>query len=259
MRAMILPAALTVLLAGCGFDPAPTAPDDAKLPPPEPALDFAPPQLAAAVTNAWATKAPLPVARAYSAAAVLNGLLYVVGGATDDDPATRTVHAYNPGGNSWTTKASLPAGRWAPSAGVINGVLYVAGGLDPDFKPTRTLFAYTPATNTWATKAPMLVAGACGAGGVIGGKLYVFTQCWSHRRRIPALRSGDQHLGAAADPGLPPPVSRRRRDRRRSSTWRAGWTWTAIPGRSWRSTTPSPTAGRWEPRCRRGAVGPRAP
>ena len=61
MRAMILPAALTVLLAGCGFDPAPTAPEDAELPPPEPALDFAPPQLAAAVTNAWATKAPLPV------------------------------------------------------------------------------------------------------------------------------------------------------------------------------------------------------
>ena len=32
MRATILPAALTVLLAGCGFDPAPTAPDDAGLP-----------------------------------------------------------------------------------------------------------------------------------------------------------------------------------------------------------------------------------
>ena len=129
MRATTLAAALTVLLAGC-FDSDPTAPDETGPPVPEPALGLSEPQLAAVATNFWATKAPLPTARYYSAAAVLNNLLYVVGGSTKDTLAGRTVHAYNPNNNSWTTRASLPVGQWAPSAAVLNGVLYVAGGTD---------------------------------------------------------------------------------------------------------------------------------
>jgi hypothetical protein len=78
MRTTIL-AALTVLLAGCGLDSDPTAPDETGLPMPEPALGLAEPQLAAAATNFWAAKAPLPVARYYAAAGVVNGLLYVAG------------------------------------------------------------------------------------------------------------------------------------------------------------------------------------
>ena len=66
MRATILAAAL-VLLAGCGFDSAPTAPDETGPPMPEPALDYSEPQLAAVATNFWATKAPVPVARFYAA------------------------------------------------------------------------------------------------------------------------------------------------------------------------------------------------
>jgi hypothetical protein len=172
MRTTTLAAGLTLLLAGCGFDPAPTAPDDTGFPVPEPALDFPEPQFATAVTNSWATKAPLPAARYYGTGAALNGLIYVVGG-TSKDTLSRTVYAYDPGTNSWGTRASLPSGRWAPSAGVINGVLYVAGGTDANFKLITSLFAYTLATNTWTTKAPMPVASACGAAGVIGGKFYL--------------------------------------------------------------------------------------
>src|SRR4051794_30209242 len=104
MRTTTLTAALALLLVGCGFDSSPTAPDDTGLPAPEPALDFPGPQFATAVTNSWATKAPLPAARYYATAAALNGLMYVVGG-TSKDTLSRTVYAYNPGTNSWGTRA----------------------------------------------------------------------------------------------------------------------------------------------------------
>ena len=78
MRTTTLVAALTVLLAGC-FDSDPTAPDETGPPVPEPALDFSGPQVAAVATNFWATKAPVPTARWYATAAVVNDLLYLVG------------------------------------------------------------------------------------------------------------------------------------------------------------------------------------
>src|SRR5262249_834290 len=97
MRATILVTALTALLAGCGFDPAPTAPDETTAAVPEPALGLADPQFAAAVANPWVTKAPIPGARGYSASAVLNGLIFVVAGSNHDTVNTRAAFAYTPG------------------------------------------------------------------------------------------------------------------------------------------------------------------
>jgi N-acetylneuraminic acid mutarotase len=119
-------------------------------------LDVPEPQLAAAVTNVWASKASAPSVRGHAAAGVVNGLLYVAGGDDGDTTGLRSMRAYNPSTNTWAIKAPLPAGRWTPGAGVINGVLYVAGGTDQAFTPARTLYAYNLATNTWATKASML-------------------------------------------------------------------------------------------------------
>src|SRR5215216_631154 len=112
MRTTTLAAALTLLLAGCGFDPAPTAPDDTGLPVREPALDFPEPQFATAVTNSWTTKAAMPTARAHLAAGVVNGVLYAVGGTPSvAESSLATVEGYTPSSNSWATKAPLPAAR----------------------------------------------------------------------------------------------------------------------------------------------------
>ena len=212
MRGTVLPVAVAVLLAGCGLDSDPTAPDNAGLPVAGPALDVPEPQLAAAATNVWTTKAPLPAPRYYAAGAVLNGLIYVVGGSVKDTVATRTVQAYNPGSNSWATKAPLPAARWAPSAGVINGVLYVAGGTDGSFKPTNDALRLH-------TRDQHLDDQGADAG---RGRVWrrrrdrreaVRVQPVRDRGRLPALRSGDQQLAAAGAPGLAPPAPRRRRDR----------------------------------------------
>ena len=84
MRPMSLTAAgtLTLLLVGCGFDSSSTGPDESGADFPEP--QFAVPEAevvtAAATTNAWTTKAPMPTARHALVVAVVNGLIYAVSG-----------------------------------------------------------------------------------------------------------------------------------------------------------------------------------
>jgi hypothetical protein len=88
MRTTSLAAALALLIVGCGIDPAPTAPE-------EPGLTLSEPEIAAAVvaTNLWTTKAPMPTARGHSAAGVVNGVLYTVGGYTGGGATLATVEA----------------------------------------------------------------------------------------------------------------------------------------------------------------------
>ncbi|MBI2836667.1 MAG: PD40 domain-containing protein [Chloroflexi bacterium] len=131
--------------------------------------------------STWTTKTPMPAARSYAAAAVIDSILYVAGG-HDGSGGTTTLQAYNPAADTWSTLASMPGRRYqADGAGVINGKLYVPGGWNyPDSGlPTNTLFVYDPATNSWSTGAPMpqvvLYGSGNGASGVINGKLYVTT------------------------------------------------------------------------------------
>ncbi len=66
MRAVLPIAALTILLAGCSLDADPTTPTppDGTGPLPNPVLDLPESQLAAAVTNVWASKGSAPSVRA---------------------------------------------------------------------------------------------------------------------------------------------------------------------------------------------------
>ena len=117
--------ALALVVAGCGFEPDPTGPGD--LAPPI-AEAHEEPEFAAAVTNLWATKAPMPTARSFLGVSVVNGVIYTVGGYNGSNQRTTAVQAYTSSTNTWATKASLPSARNSIVVGSINGVLYVAGG-----------------------------------------------------------------------------------------------------------------------------------
>lgn len=159
---LVLPAGLLLLLLGCtGSEP---------LAPRTPALTAAP-----VSPSGWATRAPMPTARGYLAAAAVNGVLYAVGGIGSSTTPLTTVEAYDPGSDTWQTRAALPEARSNLAAAGIKNILYVAGGLDVSGQPTSTLYAYTPRSDSWITKSPMPVAGACGASGVVDDQLYVFT------------------------------------------------------------------------------------
>ncbi len=124
----------------------------------------------------WTTKTLMPAARAWAAAGVINGVLYVAGGHDGTTGGTTTLQAYNPVTNTWSTLTPMPGRRYqADGAGVIDGELYVAGGWNyPDSGiPQSQLFIYNPGTNSWSSKASMPTLSANGASGVINGKLYV--------------------------------------------------------------------------------------
>jgi N-acetylneuraminic acid mutarotase len=79
-------------------------------------------------TNSWTTVSPMPTARSGSAAGVINGILYVVGGWNDSGGILATVEAYDPVTDTWSTMDPMPTARNALGAGVIDGRLYVPGG-----------------------------------------------------------------------------------------------------------------------------------
>jgi N-acetylneuraminic acid mutarotase len=173
---------------------------------------------AAVAANSWSTKRSMLLpARAHMKAAMLNGIIYVVGG--DDisgEEILRNFDAYSVASNTWTTRRPLPGGRsFMCGLSVIGGKLYTTGGFRTTTGgkiPTRSLYVYTPGTNTWDKKANIPVDALRGTQGVIAGKLYVHigtislgadsvffrydpaTNTWIKRRSPP-----NQHLQGQAE------------------------------------------------------------
>ena len=115
----------------------------------------------------WVAKASMATARGALATAVVNGIIYAIGGENLDanalNPHLAAVEAYDPAANLWTTKAPLPAARSSLSAAAVGNVIFVFGGDDviaPTananvFNPLNKVEAYDVATNVWTTKAAM--------------------------------------------------------------------------------------------------------
>jgi N-acetylneuraminic acid mutarotase len=82
--------------------------------------------------DAWKDRTPLPVADAMLAAAVVDDLLYAVGGASwyEISPFAGLVEAYDPRANRWAMRAPMNLGRNGHGAVAVNGVVYVVGGWD---------------------------------------------------------------------------------------------------------------------------------
>jgi Kelch motif protein len=78
------------------------------------------------VSNTWAAKDSLAIGRQYSSASVVNGVLYVMGGANAF--IRPEVEAYDPASNTWSLKAPMPQPRVVLATGVIGGIVYAVGG-----------------------------------------------------------------------------------------------------------------------------------
>jgi hypothetical protein len=110
------------------------------------------------------------------AVAVVDGILYAIGGCTEVNcnNFVSTVEAYDPASNSWSARTAMPTARRDLTAATINGLVYAVGG---QFGPggcsgTDVVEAYDPATNSWTTKAAMPSPRNLLASGALGGTLY---------------------------------------------------------------------------------------
>jgi len=140
-------------------------------------------------TSQFLTKASLNLGRMYFRTAVLEGFLYVLGGAGHGGTDTRTATAekYDPSTDQWVYIADIPSS----DPGVIssfgcvtyNNRIYIYGGLDstnsawPNYYSSRKIHYYSPGTDTWTTLAaahdvPFDISGFGYA--VSGSKMYIF-------------------------------------------------------------------------------------
>jgi N-acetylneuraminic acid mutarotase len=92
-------------------------------------------------TNRWSTRAGMSVARHGPVAAVINGLLYVVGG-FDGGNYLASAEAYDPGTNTWRPVIPAFTARQSLNGAAVGKVFYTAGGFNGAH--LATVEAYTP-------------------------------------------------------------------------------------------------------------------
>ncbi len=102
-------------------------------------------------TGKWTYKTPMPTARCFLGACVLNGKIYAIGGAKNALTMTSAVEVYDPLTDSWTQKANMPIALCYPNVCAINGKIYVFGGNTAMFSGMVTsVFVYDPDTDKWS-------------------------------------------------------------------------------------------------------------
>lgn len=118
-------------------------------------------------TDTWKALAPMPTRRGAAAAAVANGRIYVVGGATFTPGARSTtlmprapgrtlgtVEEYDPAANTWRSRSAMPTARNHLAVAAVNGKIYAIGGrVGAGFitlaSNTDAVEAYDPASDRW--------------------------------------------------------------------------------------------------------------
>jgi hypothetical protein len=136
------------------------------------------------LNSSWTTETDtLPVARGWGTTAVMNGYVYIMGGANGGTAANTVYYSKlsaSGGVGTWSTTSTLPAARKEASSVVTNGHVYVIGG--GDGSPQATVY-YSKVNldgtlGTWSTDtadplpATRVSAGATTANGyvyMIGG------------------------------------------------------------------------------------------
>ncbi len=118
----------------------------------------------------WVTGPNLPTARVRSAGAMVDDVLYVLGG-WDGATAYDKNESYDYWADTWSTNTPMPGTNENHCATSWDGILYVIGGMDGPAKDY--LWAYDPETDTWDSTLAQLPAIRTGLFcGAWEGKLY---------------------------------------------------------------------------------------
>ncbi|RBP25695.1 N-acetylneuraminic acid mutarotase [Marinobacter pelagius] len=130
-------------------------------------------------TNSWTVLADMPTARGGVTAQALNGLIYVIGGMSDQGASLNEVEVYNPSTNSWQTAPSLTYVRDNSGSAVLDGKIYVFGGRHREATGNtvegaiRTVEMFAPANNSWLEMTPMPTGRRAMSVGSINGKAQI--------------------------------------------------------------------------------------
>jgi N-acetylneuraminic acid mutarotase len=119
----------------------------------------------------WTPVASMNKTRSNCGVAVLNGILYAVGGYVPDTYVA-SGESYDPDANSWSDIAPMSMGRVDFGLAALHNKLYAVGGLDKYSEPTASGESYDPVTNVWSNIASMHYARVGVGLASLNGKLY---------------------------------------------------------------------------------------
>jgi N-acetylneuraminic acid mutarotase len=170
------------------------------------------------ILDQWSARAARPTYRADFASAVVNGLLYVIGGYGQvgngpgnlDGELKSHVEIYDPATDRWSSGAPLPTPLRLGHACVLSDQIYLFGGQSEGSVWERSILTYNPTSNAWSAKTPMprtRVAFACA---IVDGVAYLtggyargpaemideierydpFVETWSSATRLKTPRYG---------------------------------------------------------------------
>jgi N-acetylneuraminic acid mutarotase len=113
-----------------------------------------------------------PLTRSYHGAAVVNGRIYVIGGAGEDNKTFGSVQVYDPAIGTWAACADMPTARGLFATGAVGGTIYAIGGTTIGRDKLSVVEAYDTATDTWTRRADMPTPRNALSAAVVDGKVY---------------------------------------------------------------------------------------
>ena len=177
------------------------------------------------LADSWKALAPMPTARGSALAAVVDGKIYVIGGASVHPGAKieslgpavphrsmPTNEMYDPASNTWQERSPMPTARNHSAIGAVNGKIYVLGGrvgsVFVNASAVDVVEEYDPAKDTWGSaKARMPTARSGTAYGTYGGKIYVLGGEYLNSQVVGAFRDVEAYDAAANEWAILPPMS----------------------------------------------------
>ena len=127
-------------------------------------------------STTWDTAAPLSQPLHHAATAVIDSVLYVIGGYTNPGVpwiTTDAVSAYTAVSDSWTPRAPIPTPRGEHTAVVFENKIYVIGGHDQVGSDVGIVEIYDPLLDSWSEGAPMPTVRHHYATAVVDSLIYV--------------------------------------------------------------------------------------
>jgi len=142
--------------------------------------------------DTWKALAPMPTKRGAAGAAVVNGKIYVTGGATSLTGVTEngihparphnvlaTVEEYDPATDTWRTRRSMLVARNHHAVAAVGDKVYAIGGrvgaafISGTSNNIDLVEAYDPATDLWTARTRMPTARSAIAAAVYNGQIIV--------------------------------------------------------------------------------------
>jgi len=120
-----------------------------------------------AAESIWTKKADMPTPRILMDTCVMDGKIYVIGGALQPHVSSSAVEVYDPDTDTWAIKSSLPVARAGLGATAVGDKIYAIGG-----DGGRTTYEYNPATDTWVRKKDMPTGRGFLSTSVVNGRIY---------------------------------------------------------------------------------------